>query len=160
MEYLKVFKTLHQYKIRYLICGGLAVNIYGIPRMTADIDLLLDFEEENITNFESAVKQMMYQQSIPVSLKNFISPAERKKAITERNLIAYSYFNSASGGMTLDVLLDTPFEFSDLWERRTMKHLKDTEIYLIDVQDLIAMKTYSNRIQDQNDIVLLSKLLK
>ncbi|MCE3259823.1 MAG: hypothetical protein K0S12_1464 [Bacteroidetes bacterium] len=160
MEYLKVFKTLRQFKVRYLICGGLAVNIYGIPRMTADIDILLDFDEENINNFESAVKQMMYQQSIPVSLKSFISPLERKKAIEEKNLIAYSYFNAASGGMTLDVLLDTPFEFNDLWEKRTMKHLRDTEIYLIDIEDLIAMKKYSNRIQDQNDILLLSKLVK
>ena len=43
MEYLELFSKLEQFKVRYLICGGLAVNIYVIPRMTADIDLLLDF---------------------------------------------------------------------------------------------------------------------
>ena len=51
MEYLELFSKLEQFKVRYLICGGLAVNIYGIPRMTADIDLLLDFTEKNVTDF-------------------------------------------------------------------------------------------------------------
>ena len=55
MEYQKLFKTLNQYKVNYLICGGMAVNIYGIPRMTADIDIILDFEENNISNFENAL---------------------------------------------------------------------------------------------------------
>jgi len=45
MEYLQLFKKLSEEQVRYLICGGLAVNIYGIPRMTADIDLLLDFTD-------------------------------------------------------------------------------------------------------------------
>jgi hypothetical protein len=160
MEYLKVFKTLQQQKIRYLVCGGLAVNIYGIPRMTADIDILLDFTEDNITSFENSVKQLMYQQTIPVSLRSFVSKEERKKAISEKNLIAYSYFNSVSGSMSLDVLLDTPLEFEQLWNRRTVKQLKETEIQLVHIEDLIALKQYSNRIQDQNDVILLSKLLK
>ena len=48
MEYSLLFEQLEKQKIRYLLCGGMAVNIYGIPRMTADIDLLLDFNEDNI----------------------------------------------------------------------------------------------------------------
>jgi hypothetical protein len=54
MEIKKIFDVLNQYNVKYLVCGGLAVNIYGIPRMTADIDLLLDFEESNVLNFENA----------------------------------------------------------------------------------------------------------
>ncbi len=68
MEYLELFKRLSQQKIRYLICGGLAVNIYGIPRMTADIDLLLDFTDDNIEKFETAIKLLMYQSVFPISI--------------------------------------------------------------------------------------------
>ena len=52
MEIKKIFDVLNQYNVKYLVCGGLAVNIYGIPRMTADIDLLLDFEDNNISNWK------------------------------------------------------------------------------------------------------------
>ena len=57
MEYLELFSKLEQFKVRYLICGGLAVNIYGIPRMTADIDLLLDFTEKLLNNERQTYSQ-------------------------------------------------------------------------------------------------------
>ena len=160
MEYPRLFKTLNQYKVKYLICGGMAVNIYGIPRMTADIDILLDFEEDNLSNFENAIKHLLYQNSIPISIKNFINKEERQKAIKEKNLIAYSYYNSNSGFVTLDVLLDTPIEFNELWKNRSERNLGDLSVYIISIEDLISLKTYANRIQDQTDVLLLSKLVK
>jgi hypothetical protein len=80
--------------------------------------------------------------------------------IKEKNLIAYSYFNSMAGYMNLDVLLDTPIEFNILWENKTDRLIGETIIHLVSVEDLIALKKYANRIQDQHDILLLSKLLK
>ncbi|MBL7921616.1 MAG: hypothetical protein JNJ40_14975 [Bacteroidia bacterium] len=160
MEYQKLFKTLNQYKVNYLICGGMAVNIYGIPRMTADIDIILDFEENNLSNFENALKLLLYQNSIPVSIRNFLNKDERKKAVSEKNLIAYSYYNSISGFVTLDVLLDTPIEFSELWKNRSERDLGNLVVNIIGIEDLISLKKYANRIQDQNDVLLLSKLIK
>ena len=160
MEYIKLFKVLNEYNVKYLICGGLAVNIYGIPRMTADIDILLDFNEENIKNFENALKLLLYKNAVPLSLNNFINKKEREKVIKEKNLIAYSYYNSNSGFMSLDVLLDVPVEFDELWNHKTVKESDDTHMNLVSVEDLIKLKEYSNRLQDQNDVLLLSKLLK
>jgi len=160
MEYIKLFTVLGQYKVKYLICGGLAVNIYGIPRMTADIDLLLDFKEDNIKNFEIALKLLLYKNTIPISLNNFVNKEEREKVIKNKNLIAYSYYNSNSGFMSLDVLLDVPLEFDDLWKRKTVKESNGTSMNIVNIKDLITLKEYSNRLQDQNDVLLLSKLLK
>jgi len=160
MEYIKLFNTLNQWHVKYLVCGGLAVNIYGIPRMTADIDLLIDFEDKNVQNFESAVKTLLYQSTIPVSIKTFVNREEREKALKEKNLIAYSYFNASTGFVNLDVLIDVPIDFNTLWNNRTKKVSKETIINLVSIEDLIALKKYANRIQDLNDILLLSKMLK
>jgi hypothetical protein len=159
MQYIKLFSVLNNYKIDYLVCGGLAVNIYGIPRMTADIDILLRFTEENLTSFENAVKQLLLLQSIPLSIKTFIKKEEREKAKQEKNLIAYSYYSQQTGFMNLDVLLDVPFDFEVLWQQKTNRLIGNTSINLVSIEDLIALKTYANRQQDRNDIVLLSKLL-
>lgn len=159
MEYLKLFQVLNTHKVKYLVCGGLAVNIYGIPRMTADVDILLEFTENNLTNFENAVKQLLLQNSIPISIKTFINKEEREKAKSEKNLIAYSYFSNQSGFMNLDVLLDVPLEFDLMWQNKTIKKIKETHINIVSVEHLIALKKYANRIQDKNDVILLSKLL-
>ncbi len=160
MEYLELFKKLEEKQVRYLICGGLAVNIYGIPRMTADIDLLLDFTEENIDKFENALKTLMYQSKIPVSLKTFVSKDERQRAIMDKNLIAYSYFNSRSNYMSLDVLIDVPILFDDLWCNKQNRVVEGISVNLVSIENLIDLKQYANRKQDQDDIILLSKLIK
>ncbi len=160
MEYLELFKKLEQKQVRYLICGGLAVNIYGIPRMTADIDLLLDFTDENIEKFENSVKLLMYQSRLPLSIKSLVDKESRQKAIKDKNLIAYSYFNSRSSYMSLDVLIDVPILFQNMWEKKEERSVEGIKVNIVSVEHLIDLKKYANRKQDQDDIILLSKLLK
>jgi predicted nucleotidyltransferase len=160
MEYVELFKKLSNNNIRYLICGGLAVNIYGIPRMTADIDILLDFTEENLDRFETTIKLLKYQSMIPLSINTFVSKKERQKAIQEKNLIAYSYFNSQNNYLNLDVLIDVPFAFEELWAMKEERVVDGTVIYIVSVEHLIKLKQYANRKQDIDDVILLSKLLK
>ncbi len=160
MEYLQLFEKLHEQKIRYLICGGLAVNIYGIPRMTADIDILLDFTDDNLNAFENTIKRLFYQSAIPVSIKTFVDKDSRQKAIKENNLIAYSYFNSRANYMNLDVLMDVPVSFEELWKHKETRTVENFSINLVSIEDLIELKKYANRKQDNQDIILLSNLLK
>ena len=160
MEYIQLFQKLYQHQVRYLICGGLAVNIYGIPRMTADIDVLLDFTDDNIDKFEHAIKLLMYQSTLPVSLKTFINKEDREKAIKDKNLIAYSYFNSFANYMSLDVLMDVPILFDELWNKKENRMVDKISVNLVSVEHLIQLKKYANRKQDIDDVILLSKLLK
>lgn len=48
MFYFEILEGLYNNKIKYLIVGGLAVNLYGIPRVTQDIDIILSMDKENI----------------------------------------------------------------------------------------------------------------
>ena len=38
-------------KIPYMISGSIALNIYTIPRMTRDIDIVVELEEKKVTDF-------------------------------------------------------------------------------------------------------------
>ncbi|WP_020526335.1 nucleotidyl transferase AbiEii/AbiGii toxin family protein [Flexithrix dorotheae] len=158
MEYLNLFRKLFENRIRYLVCGGLAVNIYGIPRMTADIDLLLDFNQVNITNFNKSVKELAYQPHAPISLEMLLDEEKRMDVVKNKNMIAYSFYNTLSDYMNLDVLIDAPFDFDHLWNNRETRKIEEVEVYIVALEDLIAMKKYANRNQDKQDIIMLSKL--
>ena len=127
--------------------------------MTADIDLLLDFTEKNVTDFETAIKILMYQSELPISISKFVNKEERQKAIQEKNLIAYSFFNSRTNYMSLDVLLDVPIPFEELWKAKEERAIDKFRVNLVSVQHLIELKKYANRKQDKEDVILLSKLL-
>jgi hypothetical protein len=62
--------------------------------------------------------------------------------------------------MSMDVLIDVPLNFADMWERKTTRTADEIDIHIVSVNDLIKLKEYSNRKQDQDDIYLLSQIKK
>lgn len=65
-----------------------------------------------------------------------------------------------SNYMQLDVLLDAPMTFEEMWKNKVSRKANEFSIYLVSVEHLIKMKEYSNRAQDRDDIVLLTKFKK
>ena len=121
--------------------------------------LYLQFFQINC-NFENAIKLLSYKSSVPLSLKVFVNRNERERMVKEKHMVAYSYFSSAAGYINLDVLLDVPVSFEEMWQSRTEKGSENSALPLVSLEHLIQLKTYANRIQDQKDILLLSKLLR
>ena len=50
-DYLSLFRELDKEKIKYIVVGGVAINFLDIPRMTYDLDLLVDLEDKNLKKF-------------------------------------------------------------------------------------------------------------
>ncbi|MFI5172447.1 MAG: hypothetical protein ACHQFW_08655, partial [Chitinophagales bacterium] len=115
---------------------------------------------DNITEFETAMKFLMYSSALPVSLKSLINKTTRDNLKREKNMIAYSFYNSRSGYATLDILVDTPFDFNEMWIEKEIRKDRDLELFLVSIEHLIELKKYSNRKQDIDDVILLSKILK
>jgi len=40
----RVFRLLEEHDVRYVIVGGIAVILHGTPRLTADLDIIIDLE--------------------------------------------------------------------------------------------------------------------
>ena len=55
----KLFSSLNRASIKYMVAGGIAVNLYGIERATADVDIVLELEKENLSKFISFVKSLV-----------------------------------------------------------------------------------------------------
>ena len=42
-----VFKSFQQHEVRYVVIGGIAAVLYGVPRATFDLDILVEATPEN-----------------------------------------------------------------------------------------------------------------
>jgi len=157
-QYISLFRSLYEAEVDYLLCGGLAINIYGIPRVTADIDLMLDFKPENLKKFKAVTQQLAYAACIPIDVESLASDEMRKNIVTQKNLVAYSFYNINHTFMNLDVLVKTPFSFEYLWKKKEIRSMDDFKVFLVSIQDLIAMKLSTARKQDLEDIEILQKL--
>ncbi|PIX26488.1 MAG: hypothetical protein COZ68_01110 [Deltaproteobacteria bacterium CG_4_8_14_3_um_filter_43_13] len=63
LDYLGILKKMNEKGVRYIVVGGIAVNLYGIPRMTYDIDLMLDLEDKNLKKFLKLLKSWGFKPS-------------------------------------------------------------------------------------------------
>jgi hypothetical protein len=50
MFYQDLFTAFHGGQVRYLVVGAVAMNLHGAPRMTADLDLVVDLERGDLAN--------------------------------------------------------------------------------------------------------------
>ena len=72
--------------------------------------------------------------------------------------MALSYFNYDNNYLNLDVVLNAPLTFEEMWNNRVIKKNNGSEYFVVCIDDLISLKQFANRIQDQQDIYFLSKL--
>lgn len=160
LDYLEIFKELNKEKIKYIVVGGMAVNFYGIPRMTYDIDLLLYLEDNNLKKFLSLMKNWGFKPKVPVDIMDFADKGKREDWIKNKNMKAFNLVNPAWAIREIDIIIDTPVDY-----KKAIKTVKDIKLYnvtvpTISINDLILMKSESGRIQDKEDIKGLKKILK
>jgi len=55
-EFEGVLAALNRARVRYLLIGGVASVLHGVPRTTTDIDLALDPAPENVARALRALK--------------------------------------------------------------------------------------------------------
>ncbi|MBI4621580.1 MAG: nucleotidyltransferase [Desulfobacterales bacterium] len=90
LDYFSVFKKLNEKGIRYIVVGGIAVNLYGIPKMTYDIDLILDLEDKNLEKFLKLLKGWGFKPKVPVDIMEFAEKDKRKDWIKNKNMKAFN----------------------------------------------------------------------
>lgn len=158
LDYLGIFRKLNEKGIRYVVAGGLAVNLYGIPRMTYDIDLMLDLEDDNLRKFLRLLKSWGFRPRAPVGIMDFAIKGKREDWIKNKNMRAFTLINPAWAISEIDILIAAPFDFSRALKRAGRIELNDISVPVLSINDLIRMKIGTGRSHDEADVNLLRRL--
>ena len=160
MYYFEILEGLYKSKVKYLIVGGLSVNLYGVPRVTQDIDIVIAMDRENVLKITSLLKELGYVPRLPVSPDDLANPDKVKDWIENKNLKAFSFYHKNENYKVIDIVLVHPLNFEKSFKNRTVKRAKDIDIYLASIDDVVKMKEFSGRPQDLSDIEMLNKVRK
>lgn len=156
MYYEKVFKSLNKHKVQYLVVGGIAVNLYGVTRLTMDLDLMVATTKDNFKKLFSAMEEIDYKPNKAFNLEDF-QFKEKKVKITDWGGIIIVFYNPKDEFERIDVFLDNPMDFDEAYKCREIRRIKDTQVSLISFDDLIRLKKKANRDKDLRDIGYLRK---
>lgn len=158
MFYLDLFGALDRENVRYVLIGGLALNIHGVERATMDIDLMLAMDAQNLAAFLHVAEILRMTPVLPVSLQEFADPATRQRWINEKNMLAFALRPQKSSDPTVDILVHPNVDFDMAWARHVDKNLGSIHVRLAHIDDLIALKTGTGRLRDEADVAALERV--
>ena len=159
IPYEEVFKALNRAKVDYAICGGLAVVLYGYTRLTADLDLVVGLEKENLMKLYDTLIRLNYRIRIPIKRDDFIQKDKLSKFAEEKNMKVVSFHNLKDPFQTVDIGVNLP-DISELLKKKKYMKAENLAIPIISIDDLIKMKKDLARYRDLTDVENLEKIKK
>lgn len=122
---------------------------------------MFDLAEENLRKAVSALEDLEYQPQVPVALCELANEESRQEWVVEKDAKVLTLFSDAVPGLTVDILLEVPFDFGDAYEKRRVDEPEPgVEASFLGLEDLLVMKEQAGRPQDLADVHKLRQLVK
>jgi hypothetical protein len=153
-----VFDALNAAGVRYVVVGGVAVVLHGHARLTADLDIAIDLSPGATADAMRALGEIGLRPRLPVEAADLADPDVRAQWITERGMRVFSLWDPDDPLRSVDVFVENPIDFDELWQRSEPVDLGDTETRIASIPDLIELKRRADRPQDRLDIEALEAI--
>lgn len=135
-----VFKSFQNHEVKYVVIGGIAAVLHGVPRATFDLDILIEATPENAEALLAALLDAGLGTAALVSTDEVLS----------------NEITIFKDRVRIDVQTSTPgLTFEDAWRDRVTMKYNDQEFYVVSRDDLIASKRAAGRDVDLEDVRLL-----
>jgi len=136
-----VFASFQKHKVKYLVIGGVAAVLHGVPRATFDLDILIEATPKNAKSLLEAMIEANLGTAALISAEEVL--ANEITIFQDR--------------VRIDVQTSTPgLVFADAWNKRETMEYQKQKFYVVSKEDLVASKRAAGRAVDLEDIRLLT----
>ncbi len=154
MFYEEIIRKFNNAGVKYAIVGGVAVNLHGHIRMTADLDIVLELEDNNLAKAITTLRESDFVCKIPVDPMGLADSNTRNDWIKNKNMKELNFYRDTE---EVDLVVGTPVKYEEA--TKTIFVVKNTNYPVVSKEDLIKMKEVSNRHHDMDDIKKLKILI-
>ena len=150
--------ALENYKVSYIAVGGFAAVMHGCNRFTADLDIIIDFSEQNVVNLTEAMNSIGFTPRLPIKPKELSDEIKRKEWLN-RNMQVFTFLKTNNPLFLLDVFIYHPLDFEILIKNSEYLSFEGGSVRICDIDSLIQLKKLANRPKDIEDINELTFIL-
>jgi len=137
-----VLRSLKEHDVQYVVIGGIAAVLHGVPRATFDLDILIESTPDNAQRLLDALLDAQ------LGTASLTSPEQ----LLENEVTVFS------DRVRIDVQTSTPgIHFAEAWERRKVMDYQGVQFNVLSREDLIASKRAAGRPVDLDDVRLLEQ---
>lgn len=154
-----IVEALNKAGVRYLIAGGLAVVAHGYVRFTADVDLILDLDRNNVEEALKALSELGYRPRAPVPMTQFAVPEIREKWIAEKGLVVFTLHSPIHMLTEVDLFVRSPLDFEAAYKNAYSYDVgPNVAGTFLGTKELLDLKQKAGRPKDLEDIDELRRL--
>jgi hypothetical protein len=122
------------------VIGSIASILYGVPRATFDLDIIIEATLDNVKRLLDALLDAGLGTASLTNVKDLLS----------------NEITVFKDWVRIDVLTSAPgINFQEAWERRETMVYQDQIFYVVSKKDLISSKKALGRDVDREDVRLL-----
>ncbi len=146
-RFIELLGALHREKVDYVLIGGYAVILHGLPRVTEDIDLFVRPDGENVDRLRRSLVSVFNDESI--------------REITLDELERYPVIRYGSpDGFYIDLIvkIGDVFAYDDI--AFEIRQIQGTPVRLATPSSLYTMKKDTVRPIDRRDAEFLRSLVE
>lgn len=122
-----VTERLDSARIPYMVTGSMAVNYYAVPRMTRDIDIVIEVSSADVDRLTGLFRDEFY-----------LEPETVRQATTERTTFNVIHMRSV---VKVDFIIRRESEYRrEEFRRRRRVTLGDGAVFIVAPEDLIISK--------------------
>jgi len=135
-----VFRSFEHHEVRYVVIGGVASVLHGVPRATFDLDVLIEATPENARRLLDAL----------------LDAGLGTASLTSADEVLANEITVFKDRVRIDVQTSTPgVTFDEVWPRRQTVSYQGQSFFVLSREDLIASKRAAGRDVDLEDARLL-----
>ena len=152
----RIFRTLGQHDVRFVLIGALAAELQGFPRATFDADITPAQDRDNLERLAAALRDLearIFTVSEPEGLPFDCSAAMLARAVIW-NLV------TAAGRLDVAFRPSGTEGYDDLIRHAVHIPLFGTTVVAARLEDIIRSKEAANRPKDRQDVEVMKEMLK
>jgi len=135
-----VFRSFEEREVKYVVIGGIAAVLHGVPRATFDLDILVEATPDN------AVRLLEALSAAGLGTAALTTPED----VLAHEITVFQDW------VRIDVQTSIPgLRFRDAWQRRVTMEYEGQRFFVASRADLIASKRAAGRDIDLQDVRLL-----
>lgn len=141
-ELERVFASFQKHDVKYVVIGGIAAILHGVPRATFDLDILIEATPDNAKRLLAALTDAGLGTAALTSPEDLLS----------HEITVFKDY------VRIDVQTSTPgVSFQDAWNRKKTLLFHEQTFHVLSRTDLISTKRAAGRPVDLEDVRILER---
>lgn len=157
-----ILVTLSKSGVDFIVCGGVALVLQGVERLTMDIDLSVDMTTGNLKKFLAAMQRLHLRPRAPVPAQALLDAETRHMLVQEKNALVFTFYDPDNPFRQVDLCIADHLSFEALKGDADAIAIENQTIKVLSRAKLLELKQAVEppREKDLFDIQMLRKLLQ